>query len=291
MMVTVNAALRSTDLDATAAVDAFAAAADRFSTSVLWSDLRAPVVTCSGWSAYDLVVHLGNVHAWAATIVETGQEAVEQNDEPRTSTKPKIVSEWYRGKAEDLFEVLRQTPPDTPAWNFVDGRGTAAFWSRRQLHETTMHQVDLDHTRGHTTEIDADVAVDGVTEVLTVMLQRMQQRGHPTALDEPLALVAGDTGDTWVVAPRNPSRQVAPRSGSSRVVPLQPVASTDDSVLSLPPVVKHHHDGPVPVENFVESSAAVLYRLLWQRPVNHQELHLGGDQARVRAFLRSRLTP
>jgi hypothetical protein len=30
---------------------------------------------------------------------------------------------------------------------------------------------------------------------------------------------------------------------------------------------------------------------LWQRPVDHQELHLEGDQARVRAFLQSRLTP
>jgi uncharacterized protein (TIGR03083 family) len=282
MMVSVNAAIRSTALDVAETIEAFAAAADRFATSVLWSDLRAPVDSCPGWSSYDLVVHLGNIHAWAATIVETGLEAVEQNDEPRIATKAKVVGEWYRGKAEDLYEVLRQTSPDSPAWNFVHGSGEASFWSRRQLHETTIHQVDLDLTRDRVTEIDPDVSVDGIAEVLTEMLHRMHQRGHPTALDEPIALVAADTGDTWVVSPRSPS---------SQVVPLQPVSATDDAVLSLPPSVEHRRDGSVSTGNLVEAPSGVLYRLLWQRPVNHQELHLAGDQGRVRAFLRSRLTP
>ncbi len=212
-----NAGTRpSTILDADETIDAYAAAADRFATTVLWSDLRAPVASCPGWSTYDLVVHLGNVHAWAATIVETGREAVEQNDEPRSSTKAKVVAAWYRGKAEDLYEVLRHSLPDDPVWNFVFGSGVAAFWSRRQLHETTIHQVDLDATRDRRTELDPEVCVDGISEVLTVMLQRMHQRGHPTDLDEPVALTAGDTGDTWVVWPRRPSDQV---------VPLQPVGS------------------------------------------------------------------
>jgi hypothetical protein len=145
-----------------------------------------------------------------------------------------------------------------------------------------MHQVDIDHTRGRATDIDLDVAVDGITEVLTVMLHRMHQRGHPTALDEPLSLVADDTGDSWVVSPRRPS---------SQVVPLQPLSATGDARLSLPPSVEHRRDVAEPTGNYVSAPAALLYRLLWQRPVDHQDLHMGGDQARVRAFLRSRLTP
>ena len=47
----VNAGTRpSTILDADETIDAYAAAADRFATSVLWSDLRAPVASCPGWS-------------------------------------------------------------------------------------------------------------------------------------------------------------------------------------------------------------------------------------------------
>ena len=112
------------------------------------------------------------------------------------------------------------------------------------------------------------MCVDGISEVLTVMLHRMHQRGHPTDLDEPVALTAGDTGDTWVVWPRRPSDQV---------VPLQPVGSSRGPV-SLPPAVEHRRDGPVPVPDQVEAPAAVLYRLLWQRPVDHTELLIAGDQ-------------
>ncbi|WP_367303766.1 maleylpyruvate isomerase N-terminal domain-containing protein [Nocardioides panacis] len=54
-----------------------------------WSDLRAPVPGCPGWSVLDLVVHVGNVHAWAATIVETGRAAAEQNDRPSSSRPPR----------------------------------------------------------------------------------------------------------------------------------------------------------------------------------------------------------
>jgi hypothetical protein len=35
----------------------------------------------------------------------------------------------------------------------------------------------------------------------------------------------------------------------------------------------------------------VLYRLLWRRRVPPDAVHLTGDQDRVQAFLRSRLTP
>jgi uncharacterized protein (TIGR03083 family) len=256
----VNAATwRSTTPDP---VESYAAVASRFAATVTWSDLRAPVASCPGWSTYDLVVHLGNVHAWAATIVETGRPAVEQNDEPRSSSRGRIVSEWYVGKAEDLYQVLRHSSPDAPCWNFAFGSGTAGFWHRRQLHETTVHQVDLDVAQGRESELDPEVSADGVDEVLTVMAHRMHQRGHAAALERPVALTATDTGDAWVVAPR-PSAPSVERRRSARVG----------------------------VEDRVEARADVLYRLLWHRPVESGQVRISGDEARVRAFLASRLTP
>jgi len=242
-------------------VEKFLAAADAFAVAVGWSDLHASVPSCSGWSVYDLVVHLGNVHAWAATIVETGQRAVEQNDEPR-SAKPKAVSQWYAAKAEDLHEVLRQVPPDRPCWNFVDADGLAAFWPRRQLHETTIHHVDLDLACGRTPQVAAEVAVDGVGEVLGVLVHRMHARGHRAHLDEPLALRATDTGDTWVVLPDAEAPRLEQRASSAEGA-----------------------------RDRVEAPADVLYRMLWHRPVDSETVHIEGDDARVRAFLDSRLTP
>jgi uncharacterized protein (TIGR03083 family) len=244
-------------------VEDFAVAVERFAVAVGWSDLRAPVAACPGWSVHDLVVHLGNVHAWAATIVETGQEAPEHHDDPG-STRPRTVSEWYFAKAEDLYQVLRQTPEDSPTWNFAFGDGVARFWQRRQVHETTIHQVDLDIASGRTTDISPRVAADGVDELLTVMLVRMHGRGHPAVLEAPLELSASDTGDSWLVMPDH----------------------------HRPPRIERRHAPGVPtIVDRVEAPAAVLYRALWHRRVDQRDLHITGDQVRVHAFLQSRLTP
>jgi uncharacterized protein (TIGR03083 family) len=281
----VNAVLRSsTTVDF---VEEYAAAAGRLASTVAWSDLRAPVVGCPDWTAYDLVVHLGNVHAWAATIVETGRAAAEQNDEP-PHARPRSVSEWYVGKAEDLYEVLRTADPAAPCWNFAFGAGPTAFWPRRQLHETNIHLVDLERTLGRATEIAPSVARDGVDEVLRVFLHRMHTRGHAADLSGPVALSATDTGDTWVVAPQ-------PRSSSTPRLPAQAVGTASESVQALVPSIEHGRS-PAVAGDRVEAPADVLYRLLWKRlslddAEADADVRLVGDEDRVRAFLDSRLVP
>jgi uncharacterized protein (TIGR03083 family) len=245
-------------------VEDYAAAVERFAVAVGWADLRSSVAACPGWSVYDLVVHLGNIHAWAATIVETGESAAESNDEPR-STKPRSVSEWYFAKAEDLYQVLRQTPPQKPCWNFVFGAGDAEFWQRRQLHETTMHQVDLDVAAGRSTDISPAIAADGIDELLTVMLPRMSHKGYPVALSAPLQLTASDTGDRWVL-----TTPAGAEAGPPQV--SRPVTAVED------------------VEDRVVAPAGVLYRALWHRRTEPAALRISGVESRVRAFLDSRLT-
>ncbi|MGA8211032.1 MAG: maleylpyruvate isomerase family mycothiol-dependent enzyme, partial [Nocardioidaceae bacterium] len=184
----------------------YADAADRFAVAVGWSDPRSPVPGCPGWSVRELVLHLGNMHAWAATIVETGRCAAEQNDAPRSprssrGARANRAAQWYRGKAEDLYEVLRHAPPAQPCWTVVDPDGVAGFWARRQLHETTVHLVDLDSACGRATVLDPVVCADGVDEVLAVLLPGRSRQGRPVLLDRPLALVATDTPDRWLLTP------------------------------------------------------------------------------------------
>jgi uncharacterized protein (TIGR03083 family) len=242
-----------------------ATAAEWFAVTVASADLHAPVPTCPGWSTYDLVVHLGNIHAWAATIVETGQVAVEQNDEP-SSRKPRTVAEWYAGKAEDLYEVLRQAHPDAPCWNFAFGLGTASFWPRRQLHETTIHGIDLALASGRIPELRSDVCTDGIDEALRVFLHRMHMRGHPAALSAPMSVMATDTGRGWTVRP------------TADGVPAQQ---------AVPEVV----DVLMAGADRIEGPAASVYALLWKRlPQSDETVRLIGDEARINAFLASRLT-
>lgn len=259
----------------------FAAAAASFADGVAEADLQAAVPACPGWTVRDLVVHLGNVHAWAATIVETGAFARTQGDDPG-SHKPRLVSEWYAGKAEDLYRVLRQTAVDRPAWNFAFGTGVAGFWRRRQLHETTIHHVDLVQATGATPTVAADVASDGVDEVLTVMMHRMHDKGHPASLGAPLSLICEDTGRAWTLTPR-------PEAPAGRdepaPVPAQP-RSTEDPPHGPPLVVDRRH----PQADQVSAPAAVLYQALWNR-APYDGLGRFGDQSRIDAFLASRLVP
>jgi len=262
----VNGALSSsTEVDF---VEEFAAAAERFAVAVAWTDQRAVVPTCPRWTVRQLVVHVANVHAWAATVVETGRAAHEQDDEP-SSSRPRQVSQWYAGKAEDLYEVLRSTDPGRPCWNFAFGLGVAGFWRRRQLHETTVHLLDLDAAGGRATELTPVVAADGVDEVLTVFLPRMHQRGHVLGLDRPLALTATDTGDTWLLAPR-------PRAAATGGLPT----------------VQRRRSATSAVPDRLEAEAATLYRLLWGRSAAADaDVSFHGDHSRLTAFLGSRLVP
>jgi len=238
-------------------VEEFATAAEWFAVTVASVDLRSPVPTCPGWSTYDLVVHLGNIHAWAATVVETGMAAPEQFDEP-SHRKSKAAAEWYAGKAEDLYEVLRQTNPERPCWNFAFGVGTAAFWPRRQLHETTMHGVDLALAAGRIPDLRREIGVDGVDEALRVFLHRMHMRGYTADLEAPITIVATDAEQAWTVRPGAP-----------------------------PTVSEGASDG----SDRIEGPAGALYALLWKRlPATDSSLSFTGDSARINAFLGSRLT-
>lgn len=307
----------------TSFVEDYAVVAGQFATRLSSADLRAPVAACPGWTTYDLVTHLGNVHAWAATIVETGQPAPKQNDEPR-SGRQRAVHEWYTAKAEDLFQVLKQTSPTRPCWNFAVGQGTALFWQRRQVHETAVHLVDLSVAARQQVQLPAALAVDGVDEVLTVMVPRMHRQGRFAALSATVRLTASDTGDVWLVSPARPHLPVvptqplgpAPSPGAGEPVPvvrrLRRGSSTtglrlvngDGSVPGADPGVDRLGRGrngarpgaaelrdAVLDEDSVSAPAEVLYRALWHREVDTTAMVVTGDAGRVARFLASPLVP
>lgn len=46
------------------------------------ADLAAAVAACPGWTAYDLVTHLGAIHRWAAAATRTPPDGVERCTRP-----------------------------------------------------------------------------------------------------------------------------------------------------------------------------------------------------------------
>lgn len=265
-----DAPARTTGLDF---LEEFASAAEWFADHVAHVSMRTPVSTCPGWNVFDLVEHLGNVHSWAATIIETANPSDELRDSP-PSHRPKQVALWYLAKAEDLYAVLRTADPEAPCWNFAFGSGPTSFWERRQTHETLMHGIDLALAANVDERLPVEVAADGVDEALTVFLHRMHVRGYRADLTRPVVLRATDVGRSWTVHP-GPRGEVhhgeVPHQGQA---PLVLAGAPDDDGVDV-----------------IEAPAPVLMKLLWKRvDPFHPAVRLRGDQDRIMRFLRSRLT-
>lgn len=157
------------------------------------------VPSCPGWTVQELGIHLGTSHRWAAAILLSGQR-LEQPDV--VATEPLI--DWYAGTATALLAAIQAVEPTEPTPNFSLLAETAAFWPRRQLHETTVHAVDamlaLNEDEA-SLDIPTEVAVDGVDEVLSVFFPRMTARGRRPDVSGPVRITATDTDRSWIVAP------------------------------------------------------------------------------------------
>lgn len=135
------------------------------------ADLAAPVPSCPGWTVYDLVTHLGAIHRWAAAATRTphGGHVPDDPEEPQALDGAELA-DWYSVSAAELVVTL-SVDPDRSCWTLGEPH-TVRFWRRRQLHETALHRWDLQNALHQPASMDADIALDGVDEVLTTMLPR-----------------------------------------------------------------------------------------------------------------------
>ena len=163
---------------------------ERFGDVVRDADLSTRVPTCPGWSLRDLVVHLGGVHQWAAHAVLEGNPHL--RPEPPAETGRHGLTSWYRRHASHLVDVLTSAAADAPAWTLDDRYPTAAFWRRRQVHETVMHVWDADNALRQPRPIDPSLAWNGVLEVRDVIYPRQVRLGRVQPLSRSVHMVATD---------------------------------------------------------------------------------------------------
>lgn len=166
------------------------------------AELTEPVAGCPGWTVRELVEHLGSVHRWARDIVRTGS--------PSPLGEQRGINDlraWFAEGAAALIETLAAADPDADCWSFTRA-GTMAFWPRRQALETVMHRWDAQQAIGQPAPIDASLATDGVTEVVTLMTPRQIALERVPALPATLSLRATDTGGEWVLGDGDPTAEV-----------------------------------------------------------------------------------
>ncbi len=120
----------------------------------------------------DLLAHLGRVYDRLIGMLADGAPFVTLTDWRPTPTGPAAVP-WFHERAATLVELFGRTDPEQPS-TFMTGPTTARTWFRRMAQETSIHRVDAQQALGGTVDpISADLAVDGIDEVLTVFAPRL----------------------------------------------------------------------------------------------------------------------
>jgi uncharacterized protein (TIGR03083 family) len=132
------------------------------------SDLSAPVPSCPGWDVQEAVRHTAEVYEHKIASIALGGTAPDPWP-PELPPEPETLT-WFDDAHARLLEVLRTTDPAAPSWTWVPDDQTAGFWLRRMAQETAVHRVDVELAFGEPTPVDRELAVDGIDELLYLML-------------------------------------------------------------------------------------------------------------------------
>jgi uncharacterized protein (TIGR03083 family) len=228
------------------------------------TDWSVPVPTCPGWTLLQLLRHVGRGDRWAAQII---------TDRADTSLDPRLVRDgkppadalgaiqWLSRGPQILLAAVEAAGPGTEVSTF-SGPKAAAWWTRRRLHEATVHRADAAIALGAPYELPAELAADGISEWLDRLADE-QALGREPALPvgASLALRATDqalTESTWTVL------------GSPKGV--------------------HWHDRPANADLTVRGPATdLLLALLRRRPAADAGISMQGNTELWRSWLA--LTP
>lgn len=155
--------------------------------------LDVDVPTCGDWTMADLLRHVGRVYLRAGTLV--GDRSTTQQDYPPEPAADADPIEYVCDALDELVAALSSSDPETPVWNWSDEPHVAAFWARRMAHESTIHRYDAQRAHALAQPIDADLAHDGMDELVDVIVPRVLTRDEPELPAATVLFVATDEGE------------------------------------------------------------------------------------------------
>jgi uncharacterized protein (TIGR03083 family) len=158
--------------------------------------LDPPVPACAGWTVADLVLHTGMVHRHKLEIVR-GRLAEPPRPWPPPAPEPAELLGWFEQGLQELLTVLEDADPETRVWTFHRPDQTVGFWRRRMAFETAVHRVDAESAHGQAAPVPAELAADGVGEVLEVFLAPFLEGEPVGGRGESVHLHATDTEGEW----------------------------------------------------------------------------------------------
>jgi uncharacterized protein (TIGR03083 family) len=145
---------------------------DRMAALLRVADPGAPVPTCPGWTALDLLRHVCDVYAHKVAVLRLGRAVRPGEWTLADELDQANALEWHDSIRGELEQLLAELGPDAAVWTWMEGvgEGTSGAWARRMAHEALVHRVDAESVQGSPlAEAAPGLAVDGINEILTWM--------------------------------------------------------------------------------------------------------------------------
>ena len=163
--------------------------------AVASGSLSNEVPSCPGWTASDLVSHVAEVYEHKIACTALGRSP---DPWPPEWPADRAPLEWLGDAHRRLLEMFAASGPTTPSATWWPPDQTVGFWARRMAHETAVHRIDGELAIGSPTPVDAELAVDGVDEILVIMLAGdWSDEPDDAATGQRVAISTG--GRTWHV--------------------------------------------------------------------------------------------
>ncbi|MCP4968832.1 MAG: maleylpyruvate isomerase family mycothiol-dependent enzyme, partial [bacterium] len=163
------------------------------------TDHAAPVPSCPGWSAADLTWHLLEVQYFWASIVA---DLLRTPDKVTELVRPQDadLDDLFDVQTSRLLDALQAHDPAETCWSWHAEGHSVGWVLRRQAHEALIHRVDAELAHGGEFAVDAELAIDGVDEVLNVMLDSSDIPDWSSfAPDGRVAEITVNEGASWAL--------------------------------------------------------------------------------------------
>jgi len=158
--------------------------------------LDAPVPSCPGWRVADVVAHTAEVYAHKVACTRLQAEPDLWPPPEHAGREP---LELFDDSLSGLLAMFEYEGPEAPSHTWWDPDQSVGFWIRRMAQETAVHRVDVELAHGVPTPVDAELAVDGIDELLVMMLAGDEWAEHGTKHPIDATVRITCQGRSWTV--------------------------------------------------------------------------------------------